>query len=537
MKHCGLSTLLGILSVTRVTSSVKEDSRYWKKLGEDSIKDALREDKNENLAKNVILFVGDGMGLSTIVAGRIFKGQMQGHSGEEGYLSFEKFKHVGLLKTYNVDRQVPDSAGTATALFSGIKGNYYAVGLDATSVYNVCQPNVTKTAGVRTLIDWAIEAGKSTGMVTTTRLTHATPASSYAHCPHRDWECDTKIPETERGKGCKDIASQMVEDEPGRSINVLLGGGEQVFVAGINKTSVCTRGDGKNLPFQWMKWHNSQNRTNAFVKNKAQLMEVPDNINHVLGLFAPSHMPYDKDRDTSVNGEPSLEEMTTKAIQILSKNTKGYVLLVEGGRIDHAHHDNLAKIAMEEVAAFDAAIQKALAMTKRSDTLIVVTADHSHAFTINGYPKRGNPIEGVGDVTPEGFAYETLSYINGPGYNYHRIDSADGINRTSTLKTWKNLNLTENAKGRSVPHMAGFWMDSETHGGEDVPVYASGPMAHLIHGVHEQTHVPYTIAYSLCIGPYFQDCRGPSPKPSSSTVINISVVAVIISTVVSLRLF
>jgi alkaline phosphatase len=188
----------------------------------------------------------------------------------------------------------------------------------------------------------------------------------------------------------------------------------------------------------------------------------------------------------------------------------------------------------------DAAIQKALALTKRSDTLIVVTADHSHAFTINGYPKRGNPIEGVGDVTPEGFAYETLSYINGPGYNYHRTEAAtDAVNRTSSLNTWQNLNLTQNATERYFPHQAGYWMDSETHGGEDVPVYASGPMAHLLHGVHEQTHVPYTIAYSLCFGPYSGNCQeaSRSSTKSSSTVINISLNLFFISAGLSLRLF
>lgn len=160
-------------------------------------------------------------------------------------------------------------------------------------------------------------------------------------------------------------------------------------------------------------------------------------------------------------------------------------------RIDHAHHDNLAKIALEEVVAFDKAIQKGLAMTNLDDTMIVVTADHSHAFSMNGYPKRGNPIEGeqnccgiliaqseggiylffldhgfagVGDKTPEGFAYQTLSYINGPGYTIHRTtNNMPGTNSTlQTRNTWKDLshlgvNVTSD---RTQVHLAGFWMDS-----------------------------------------------------------------------------
>ncbi|ODM99140.1 Intestinal-type alkaline phosphatase [Orchesella cincta] len=104
------------------------------------------------------------MGLPTIVAARIFKGQLAGHPGEEGYLTFEKFPHVGLTKTYNVDRQVPDSAGTATALFSGVKGNYYTVGFDTHIKVNVCSPAAEEKARVSSLLDWAISAGKSTGI-------------------------------------------------------------------------------------------------------------------------------------------------------------------------------------------------------------------------------------------------------------------------------------------------------------------------------------------------------------------------------------
>ncbi|OXA45827.1 Alkaline phosphatase [Folsomia candida] len=348
------------------------------------------------------------------------------------------------------------------------------------------------------------------GIVTTTRITHATPAAAYGHCAHRDWECDTKIPESERAFGCKDLARQLVEDEPGRNINVILGGGEQVLRAKMNESKACVRGDGQDLVWNWMQYQRAQKRKYRYVRTREQLLDegVHPSTDFLLGLFAPNHIPYDKERSLGPYGQPSLEEMTHQAINILSRNPNGFV---EGGRIDHAHHDNLAKIALEEVVAFDKAIQKGLAMTNLDDTMIVVTADHSHAFSMNGYPKRGNPIEGVGDKTPEGFAYQTLSYINGPGYTIHRTtNNMPGTNSTlQTRNTWKDLshlgvNVTSD---RTQVHLAGFWMDSETHGGEDVPVFSTGPMGHLLHGVHEQTHVPFAMAYSLCIGPYETKCR------------------------------
>ena len=133
-------------------------------------------------------------------------------------------------------------------------------------------------------------------------------------------------------------------------------------------------------------------------------------------------MEYEADREKDKGGEPSLAEMTEIAINRLKQDEDGFVLMIEGGRIDHAHHDGNAARAMEDYVAFDAAIKKALEMTSREDTLIVATADHSHTLTINGYPKRGNPLLGLAvDVdgkvmlADDGKPYTTLSYANGSG--------------------------------------------------------------------------------------------------------------------------
>lgn len=138
---------------------------------------------------------------------------------------------------------------------------------------------------------------------------------------------------------------------------------------------------------------------------------------YLLGLFDKSHCQYHLDANPET--EPTLAEMTEAAIKVLSRDDAGYFLFVEGGRIDHAHHDTLAWKALDETEQFSIAIQKAVDITSRSDTLIVVTSDHAHTMSMSGYPKRGNKILGVGGTGDDNLPYATLSYANGPGYSKH----------------------------------------------------------------------------------------------------------------------
>lgn len=133
-----------------------------------------------------------------------------------------------------------------------------------------------------------------------------------------------------------------------------------------------------------------------------------------LGLFSAEHMSYHLQNKTN---EPTLELMTEKAIKMLRKNPKGFFLFVEGGKIDMAHHEDKAHMALDETVEFDKAIEKAYQMTDEKDTLIVVTADHSHTMTMNGYPARGNNILGLFGKSNDSLPYSTLSYANGPGYH------------------------------------------------------------------------------------------------------------------------
>jgi alkaline phosphatase len=220
-------------------------------------------------------------------------------------------------------------------------------------------------------------------------------------------------------------------------------------------------------------------------------------------------MRYEADRSLDTAGEPSLAEMTAKAIEILKKNKKGFYLMVEAGRIDHGHHAGNAYRALTDAVALSEAVKKALELTNDKDTLIIVTADHSHTFTIAGYPSRGNPILGKAAIDGQlfrdknGLPYTTLNYANGPGAvldgvrheldeaSERAIDIADsaGARRPdlSNIDTTRKSYLQESL----VP------LSSETHAGEDVPIYATGPHAYLFHGVMEQNEVYHVMAEAL----------------------------------------
>lgn len=357
----------------------EKNSDYWLRSGRQALDQALKYQLNTQKAKNSIIFIGDGMSLSTITAARILYGQLQNKSGEEEQLSFDKLNNVALIKTYNIDQQVPDSAATATAILCGVKANFYTLGLSANVRLNDTNCQRIQQNHVNSIIKQAIEAGKSTGIITNTRITHATPAAAYAHVSNRRWECDSYVPKN-LDPACKDIARQLIEDEPGNKINVIMGGGRRCFFGPNYQDPGVTgqpgiRQDGRNLIHQWVEHRRSIDTGNyAFVNSTQDLRSVDvEKTDYLLGLFSFSHMNYEELRDQSPKGEPSLTEMTEVAIKILSKNPNGYLLLVEGGRIDHAHHENVAGVALRETIALSWAVGAAKKMIDPKDTLIAVS--------------------------------------------------------------------------------------------------------------------------------------------------------------------
>ena len=460
-------------------------------------------------AKNVIVFLGDGMSLTTVAAARVLEGQRNGRPGEEHLLAWEHFPYTALAKTYNTDSQTPDSAGTMTAIATGVKSHMGAIGVSA-GARGDCAGSLD-----RQLLSWlrlADDAGLATGIVSTARLTHATPAATYAHAPDRNWENDTDLPERARAAGCRDIARQLLDFPAGRGPSVVLGGGRGEFLPVSVRDPeyddmVGQRLDGRDLASEWVR-----RRPGAtWVWNSSQL-RAAGNASAVLGLFDYDHMQYEHDRDRGAHGEPDLEEMTRFAIERLSREGDGYVLLVEGGRIDHANHEGNAYRALDETVAMSRAVRAAAELTSADDTLIVVTADHSHTLNFVGYPRRGNDILGKvrgrvnEDDDPDHYAldalglpYTTLVYANGPGYtgasarqpagpkrHLHRpggFEPAVGRPDLSEVDT-SHPDFMQEAL---VP------LTSETHGGDDVGIWARGPGSEAFRGTLEQHVIHHVI--------------------------------------------
>jgi alkaline phosphatase len=443
----------------------------------------LNSAPNTRRAKNIILFVGDGMGVTTVTAARIYQGQKAGRDGVSNKLAFETLPHAAFSRTYSHDSEVTDSAPSASAMTTGVKSRNGTLNVDASVAENDCAAGLAHPT--TTIAELAEIAGLSTGAITTTRLTHATPAAVYAHVAGRDWEGDADMKPEDVAKGCVDIARQLVEMRYGDGLEVAMGGGRDRFLPDTVADPEYperkgSRRDGRNLTDAWQQRYAGKA---SYVWNRAGFDALnPATTQRVLALFEPSHMQFELDRAKDAGSEPSLAEMTTKAIAILKKNPKGFFLMVEGGRIDHAHHGSNAARALADTAAMDDAVKVALAATNPRDTLIVVTADHSHVLTMAGYPSRNNPILGLADdgagkpaMALDNKPYTTLSYANGPGAATEGNARENLSNVDTTAPDYRQQAL--------VP------MRAETHGGEDVPIYASGPWAHLFQGVVDQHYI------------------------------------------------
>ncbi|EDV96437.1 GH16243 [Drosophila grimshawi] len=465
------------------------DTRFWHDKAQSILTDKLEHHKklNENRAKNVILFLGDGMSVHTIAATRAFMGD----SNKQVF--FEKFPYVGLSKTYAVDERTPDSASTATAYLSGVKGNYGTIGVNAKVQRGDCHAATDSSTHTESIAQWAQEARKWTGLVTTARVTHASPAGVYAHVADRKWEHDGKVTKD----GCSaelniDIARQLVESPVGKNLRVVLGGGRANFrdkSMADEEGYAGKRTDGRDLIKDWQEDKQQQGADAHYVWSRSGLYNVDlSKTDYLLGLFDASHCSYHAERE---HDEPSLSEMTEAAIDVLSRSENGYFLFVESSGIDGAHHATKARKALEETEEFARSIELARSMTSEEDTLIVVTSDHSHTMTINGYPYRRQDILSLApNLATDEVPFTILSYANGPGF-VNTYDDGGRMDLTNVDTTDPNFQFQA-----TVP------LASEAHGGEDVGVFASGPHEHFFSGNYEQTTIPALMAYAANIGPF-----------------------------------
>jgi alkaline phosphatase len=423
------------------------------------------------LAKNIIFFLGDGMGPTTITAARIYKYR------EEGLLNFERLDRTARIKTYSADAMVTDSAPSMGAYMTGVKINNDVISLkdakprapgkDANGNPTVDRCRDNNGSAPFTILELAKASGRAVGAITTTELTHATPASTFAHV------CNRNTVYT--------IAQQIVPGGAGYNprlkdgVDVLMGGGRPHFTPFDASANPHGRADGRDLLAEL------GSRGYFVAATRADMMSALPNRKFV-GIYNDAHLDYAASRKPT---QPTLAEMTNKSIELLSKNPNGFFLMVEGGKIDHALHDSNAKNALEEVVDFDNAIEAALERMRQRDpglehTLIVVTADHDHTMVMNGYPKRGNPILGiVRDVASgqpardaDGKTYTTLVYGGGPNRQEARADVDDA-----------------RAQAPDYRQEAAVRLPGEGHGGGDVKLYAAGAGAAPFKGTMENTRV------------------------------------------------
>jgi alkaline phosphatase len=314
-------------------------------------------------AKNFILFIGDGMGAEHRKAAR------WAALGKNGKLSMDDMPTNGLIETRSADSAITDSAAAATAMATGVKTNNGVIALDANLSY------------VSTILEDAKSKGKLVGLVTTTHLTHATPAAFASHIDNRGLMTE--------------IAEQMLVT----GVDVLLGGGEDEFLP-ISENGCFPeageRSDGRNLI------NEAISIGYMYVCDTASFTLIePDSTYKLLGIFA--------DEGMTRPHSPTLANMTSKAIQILSKNSDGFFLMVEGGQIDWASHKNDAVNAISDTIAFDDAVEIAKQFaSKANDTLIIVTADHETGGMIVSSTSSGLASEDGPFSTPSG----DIFYVN-----------------------------------------------------------------------------------------------------------------------------
>jgi len=492
MKNLLIASLALALSTgVALAQELPQKDSKWFTDAQAKIQEMVARQPITKRAKNVILFTADGNGVGTNYAVRLFSGQQAGLLGSEYVQPQETFPNLALVKTYTTNGQTPDSAPTASAMNTGVKSKNTMINVDETIAVNDC----ANMAGheLKTFAELASEAGKSVGVISTARLTHATPAGVYAKTVNRNWEDNTGLPEDCTNQ--TDIASQLINQMKAGVIDIAMGGGRRHFIPtdftdGEGKTGKRT--DGHNLVEE------AQAAGVQFAWGDEDFAKLKLDGSPVLGLFESSHMKYEYDRA----GEPSLAEMTEATIKALQNNENGYYISIEAGRVDHANHDGNLHRVLTDGKAFADAIALADELTDDEDTLIIVTADHEHAIAFNGYCGRGSPITGLCyDIDDagvkhtnepkkgkDGKAYTVAGYLNGAG----------SVLKEDQQWTGSRPELTnEQAMDPDYLQQALIPMSSETHSGEDVAVMAKGPWAHLFDGVIEQNYIFHVMNYAV----------------------------------------
>ncbi|ADC50677.1 alkaline phosphatase [Alkalihalophilus pseudofirmus OF4] len=398
--------------------------------------------------ENVIFMIPDGYSASYATNYRIYK-------GEDTVLDSML---VGMMKTNSADNWVTDSAAAGTAMATGSKTNNGMVSVSPEGEI------------LETVLEAASDAGKSTGLVATSTITHATPAVFGSHVESRGSEAD--------------IALQLIND-----VDVMLGGGKSNFLPKEENGNQAER----NLVEE------AESNGYEFVETKEELLSMNGKQDKVLGLFADGGMAPELDRDHTE--EPSLADMTTAALHSLSNNKKGFFLMVEGSQIDWAGHAHDAAWAMKDSEAFEMAVEEALEFAKKDGkTLVVVAGDHdTGGMSVGGYDEYLSKVDILREVTATG------DFMAGE-LNEDRSNARDIVSQYANIELTEDeeariqsaaVNQTAMTINQIISERAYVGWTSKAHTGVDVPVYAYGPQSDLFNGLLDNTDLPNRIAEAM----------------------------------------
>jgi alkaline phosphatase len=430
-------------------------------------------ERSAHSVKNVIVLMGDGFSAGHVAATRWYKGSN---------LALDEMV-CGAIRTYTAESIITDSAPAATAFACGIKTSDKFLGVmpDNVTISFVDKPSEEqKMKPIASVLEGAKLVGKSTGLIATSQIQHASPAGYSSHWPDRG--------------NYNEIAEQMVY----QNVDVVFGGGKKYL---LPESEEGTRTDGENLVDVL------KGKGYDFIETRDEL--ISQKKSKVWGMFAPKDMSYEMDRETFHPEQPSLAEMTEKAIELLSQNKKGFFLFVEGSKIDWASHANDPIGVISDMLAYDDAVRVALEFAARDKrTLVMGFADHGNGGmtigsrdTDNTYSKM-KPEELVTNLrkaklTGEGIeqmigAEKTPEKIKEVVEEYYGISdlSEEEIARIQTSKLELNYELGPMMSKRSRIGWTTFG-----HTGEDLFLFAYGPNRPI--GMLENTEIAYITAENL----------------------------------------
>jgi alkaline phosphatase len=412
---------------------------------------------------NVILFIPDGFGPASGTMARDFLR----YRDDVTSLALDSVL-VGSVRTFASNSRITDSAAGATAYAAGIKTYNGAIAVDTTQ-----QP-------VATLLEAAERRGMATGLVATSRITHATPASFSAHVVDRGME--------------NEIAAQQIS----KDIEVILGGGRRHF---LPASDGGRRDDGRDLTAE------AQQTGYQYVTNRDELSAITEAP--VLGLFSASHMSYEINRDLA--DQPSLAEMTAKALDLVDDDEDGYFLMVEASRIDHAGHSNDAAAHLHDILAYNEAVAVALEKARTDgNTLFVSVSDHETggmSLGIDGVYAWDPAALGRVQASHRVILDEALSSVTIEGESVpviqpSVIQAQTGIELSNEDIAQLRSNVDDRGALESllsdmISRATRVGWTTTGHTAIDVNLYAYGPGANRFTGNHDNTFVGETLANLL----------------------------------------